>query len=330
MNIGRGVVCMTLVVVLLVAGASSAQGDWPDIAPGETVIVTLTNGDVLHGVLTSLEDDSLIIEHPLLGSVVIQQQSIRTVELASTDPAFVEQGASDPSAEDAEEPLKEIVDAEPKPWDFAIDIGLTGSGGNTDKANARLRFGATFMSELREFDAYGLYLYSEEDGDRTQSRAELSARNEWLMPDRHWRYFVRGLLEFDEERSFDLRFSGNTGVGYDFISNDMLQLIGRAGVGASREWGSDNTDVVPEGFLGLDLRWAIDERQSFVATVEYYPSFEDTRDFRARFIAAYEVQLDDTGHLYLKAGIEDRYDEVVDQGIDRNDIDYFLTLSYKF
>ena len=185
----RRCVALQALVVLLIASAASAQVDWSLLALGDRILITLNNGDVLRGVCTAREGGQLIVEHPLLGSLQIEEQSIKALVIEGAAPASPGPVATDLAPTGANDQIDEVLDVDPGQWKSVIDVGLTGSKGNTDKSNTRLRFGATYMSQLREFDSYVLYLYSAEDGEETQNRAELSARQEWLLPDRPWRVF---------------------------------------------------------------------------------------------------------------------------------------------
>jgi len=327
-----------LCVVAIPAGLAGAQPDWNSVGVGETIEVTLANGDVLIGRLISRDDDSVILEHPLIGPISIPALTVESVapgpegRTGEAPPPEGEQaeGGEAPDAEaDAEEEV--APEEEAGEWEFAIDAGVNGASGNTDDFNARLRFGSTLTSERNEFDAYALYLYSEENDVETKNRAELSARNDFLFKDSPWRLFIRGLVEFDEQRAYDVRISGNAGVAYEFVDTERLTWIGRLGVGASQEFGSENDDITPELFIGTDVRYQVDDRQTLRASAEYFPSLENfTDDYRVRALAAYELQLDQKGNLFLQAGVENRYDNVVEGDVENNDFEYFVTLSYRF
>ena len=314
-------VTVSIVVVLLGQGPNARAQT--DAAAGDRVTLTLKSGEILRGVLVKQTEAQITLEHPLLGTIRIPAGEIAQVQ--STPSAEQVPAETEPAGQ-----VEEILEKTDGTWASVLEAGISGSSGNSDRFNARVRFGATYTSEHNIFDFYTLYLYSEEDSQETQNRAEFGAKNDFLFEDSPWRLFVRGLLEYDEQTSYTYRLSGGAGVGYAFFQTDELELVGRAGIGASREWGSDNDSVVPEGFLGIDLKHKLNARQSIYATAEYFPSFDDLSEFRARLLAGWEVQVDEKGNLFLKIGIEDRYTEAVDVGTDRNDIDYFLALTYKF
>ena len=219
-------------------------------------------------------------------------------------------------------------------WDASVELGITGSDGNSENFNFRTAVDAERLTERMETRLGLSYKYATQDGAQNTSRFELNGRNDWLFPDSRWRTFVQGSYEFDEFQDWDSRITGFGGVGYELIRPEDqeadMSLLARAGVGGSQTIGGSDETFRPEGLLGLDYNWNIKEGQRFYVTTELYPSFGDVGEFRWHTNAGYEIVLDAESNLYLKLGLEDRYDSSPGAGAKRNDIDYFVTLGWKF
>jgi putative salt-induced outer membrane protein YdiY len=246
---------------------------------------------------------------------------------ASVQPSEGEEGAggADPAAQEAIE--------EPgffENWGFSVQAGITGSSGNNENFSGRVGITGERKTETMETTAFASYLYSTADGQKSAARGEAGIRNDWLL-DGPWRVFAEGLYEYDEFQAWQHRVSAAGGLGYEFINNDKTTLIGRAGAGATYEMGSNADEtVVPEGLLGLDLTHKLSDASTIKASTEYRPSFDDWGEFRWINKAGLEVLLDKDTNMTFNVGAEHRHDSDPGMGIKPNDVNYYLTLGWKF
>ena len=156
----------------------------------------------------------------------------------------------------------------------------------------------------------------------------MNSRFDYKLGDSRWSLFQVTRLEYDEFKAFDLRLALNGGIGYAFIRTDTRTLTGRFGAGASREFGGLDDSWVPEAVFGIDYIHKLSDRQRLAITSDYYPSWEDFMDYRLVTQASWEIVLDQETNLSLKVGLLDRYDSTP-QGLQHNDLDYFITLLWK-
>lgn len=215
-------------------------------------------------------------------------------------------------------------------WGGSIDLGITGSDGNTRNFNFRGAIAANRKSDFNDTKLSFTYTFKSEEGESAENRAVFDARNDWLFPGSRWRLFALGSLEFDEFKDYDARLSLFGGVGYELIKNERTLLLGRVGLGASREFGGDDDGWTPEALLGVDFERQIAANQKFFVTADLYPSLDNYPDYRAVAKAGYEIMLDETSKMLLKLGLEDRYDCTPGLGFRRNDLTYFVTLGWAF
>jgi putative salt-induced outer membrane protein YdiY len=215
-------------------------------------------------------------------------------------------------------------------WTGTVELGLNGADGNTELLALRAGAAARRQTDRYDTKADATFSYATQSGDETANRFEANLRNDWLIPGSRWRFFADAKFESDEFTAWDQRLSGHAGVGYQFIKTEKTSLLGRVGVGASKEFGSEDDDVVPEGLLGADFEHKFTDTQSIVASANYYPQLDDLEEFRADLTAAYQIVVDPSNSLTLKLGIEDRYDSTPGDGFKENDISYFALLSWSF
>ena len=215
-------------------------------------------------------------------------------------------------------------------WKGNVALGLNGASGNTERFNLRGEVSGTRDTEHMTTTASALYTYATDDGQKSENRALLAARNDWKLGDSPWMVFAEGSIEYDEFKDWDWRVAGAGGVGYAFIRNDRTTLIGRAGLGLSREIGGTDNTIRPEGLLGLDLSHQLTERQLLTASTTIYPDLDETGEYRAVSNAAWEIMIDPEVNMSLRLGIEDRYDSTPGSGFKKNDFAYFAMLVWEF
>jgi hypothetical protein len=248
------------------------------------------------------------------------------------DPAatWVAQDAAQPAAAAAAAPKPEISFW--NGWKRNADLGLNGSSGNSETVSVRGLLGTERKTDTLETKANIGYVFTNSEGTKSKSRGEANLFNNWFFgADSKWGFFAQGKIEFDEFQSWKWRFSGALGPSYTFIKNEKTTLRGRVGFGAYYETGKrGDEEVHPELDLGLDLSHTFKEGHKGFVTVDYYPSLDEFPAYRATAQAGYEIILSKEDQLSLKLGLQDRYDSSPGLGNKRNDIEYFVALSFNF
>lgn len=220
----------------------------------------------------------------------------------------------------------------PDPWTGSIDAGLSGSTGNSENFSLRVNAGADrIIEDVAETRLSARYTYKSDNGNDTDNRFEANARHDWLFAESPWRAFARASYEYDEFQDYDHRISAGGGLGYEFIDNDTTLLVGRIGAQGTWELGrADGDRFTPEGILGIDFEHQLTERQKIYFTGDYLPALDDFWRYRVVARAGWEILIDPDANLFLKAGVENRYDSSPGPDTDRNDLDYFLTVGTTF
>lgn len=215
-------------------------------------------------------------------------------------------------------------------WEGSVELGLTGASGNNDRVNLRAGASATRETET-EADRISLtYSYAEDESEETENRFDAKARHDWKLRDSRWRLYVGGSFEYDEFQDWDTRVSFGPGVGYEAIDDEKTSLLLRAGAVLTREFGGHDNAWTPEADLGFDLEHQITERQSLAASFDFYPSLKEFGPYRFEGDVAWQVQIDPEANLYLKVGLEDRYDSHPGPDKKRNDLTYYATIGWSF
>ena len=216
-----------------------------------------------------------------------------------------------------------------KGWKGNVEGGLNGSEGNSENLSFRAGIGATRETSKMKTTAALTYTYATSDGEKTKSRGVFDLRNDWNMGER-WIFFATGKVEYDEFQDWDWRISAFAGPGYYFVKHDRTKLLGRVGLGLTREIGGSRDEFIPEGLVGLDLEHKLTQRQKLFASVEWLPDLSELWEYRVNAKGGWEILVDPEVNMTLKLGIEDRYNHNPGPNREKNDVEYFMLLAWNF
>lgn len=215
-------------------------------------------------------------------------------------------------------------------WDGDAGLGLNGSAGNTETLNFRATLNALRKHGQFETTIRLRYIYESDDGDITDQSFRALAREDYLIEDSKWRYFGEAVYDYDQFESWKHRVQLRAGAGYELIENEKTFLLGRFGLSMLKDLQGPQNEWVPEGLLGADYTHKFTEKQSFEAYVDFFFDLATFGPYRFEARAHYKLLLDEESKLTLVAGVEDEYDSNPGEGNDRNDLDYYLMLSWIF
>ncbi len=330
-NVLRGVVGMA--AACLIAGVALAQGGW---TPGQQVVVTLDTGEVLTASFVSQGAEGLVLDHPVLGRITVSNARVAGVvgaavpEQAPEVAEAARTAGAEAAAKAAEEAAKPPEDPYAFKWSGNIDLAVSGSEGNTERANILFGAGAKRESKFEVLDFTALYRLAFDRGDKTENRLFGRVQQEWLLQDSPWTVFLQGTVDYDEFQAYETRLRATGGVGYRFIDTDETKLIGRIGAGVRYDFdGPSEGEVIPEGFLGFDFNQKITDGIDFAAFGEYRPSFKDFGDYTLRGGASFDFALNNDKTLTARLGVIDEYNSMSGD-FENNDFYYFAGVSYKF
>ncbi len=316
---------VNLRVLLLVAALASS---FVSVLHADTV--ELNTGERLEGDILSQTDTQLVLEHAFLGQLVIPVDRVTAVTEATADAvaqAEVEQAVEEEVEQAAAE---EVAAAEEKEWDSQLELGLNAATGNTDKLDFHTAIRSVRETEEDRTKLEASYFTAQADGDKTQNEFKAGVLQDWYFNGSPWLLNADLTYEYDDFEAWDHRLSGHIGPGYKLIREEDLDVTLRSGLGALKEWGSDEEDVQFEAKAGAELTWRISEAQTFNASATIYPSLSDLGEFRTVATADYTVKLDHADGLSFKVGVEDEYESETSGDAEHNDLKVYAALLMDF
>jgi len=316
-------------VILAVAQPAMAQDLDEAGAIGDEFTITLTNGDTLTGFLLDNTGTDIVLDHPLLGQVVISRTLIdlQDVDVAAPAP----------------EPIEVI-----SPWSGRADLAVEGSSGNTRERKSYITVNLRHELE-RTIDS--LYFTSAHErnwqndapnsasGTTTKDEQYLRLRREWKFEESNWLPFAQIGSQWDSFKDYDYRINAAAGTGYKIIEEDDTRLIGRLGLGTNRKVGADpvapnfedEDDWVLEALAGVDVSMDFSATQHFVLESTIFPALtNDAGDYRTFTVGEWRLDLSETSPWYIKFGMDHEYDSSPVQGDKRDDFNYYGGLGVQF
>jgi hypothetical protein len=217
----------------------------------------------------------------------------------------------------------------PDPWESTVELGINGSSGTSESLSLRTGGSIKRASRFSKLNMNGVYNRTTESGAATQNNAQLDARNDWLLDDTSpWTLYGTGDAFYDAFQAFDWQISANTGIGYRFIHEPEIDLIGRMGAGTSRELGGPDDRWVPESLFGFEFTQHLSPVQKFYGKVDYYPEWEEVGEFRAVADMGWQIDFAEPSNLSLKVSASDRYDSTPN-GVQPHLVNYSVLLLLK-
>ena len=310
--------------------------------------VELTNGDVLTGTVTAQTPQGVTLKHAVLGEITLQADRIAKVTLdkdAHQETGNPQAEPAAPERSDGTGPVAEAIKEEAlkaaaedrsfwqrfrEDWTSRLTLGLNGSNGPTDRQDYRIKFKTELEDDADRVLFDSSWAYATADGDKSQNQFQANLTRDWLQKDRPWFLFVKGQYKYDENRSWENRTSAFGGGGYTLTKTQDVEVNTRLGFGGTYEYGSVN-DFTPEAlFGGSVVKWHLTERAAIAGETIYYPSLEDTTEFRIESSLEWTYKLEAADGLSLKLGVENEYDSATPNETGNNDVRYYGAIVLSF
>jgi putative salt-induced outer membrane protein YdiY len=305
----------------LIAAAVAAL---PVVAMAAPHTVKLTTGEQVTGEILSRSEKEIVIDSAGVGAVTIGAGKIANV--------------IGPDGKEA--PYVPVKDAGLfgtgilAGWDRQLEVGALGTSGTTDSAAINAQFNAnTDNSDYRS--AFGAwFFYNTDNGGTSRNQTRVFVTYDKKIDGGPWFVFGRAQYDNDSLTLWENRASVFFGPGYEFVKKDNYELIGRAGLGYTHEFGgdtpSDYDDSRFEALIGFDGKWKIDGNSSFSYGSYYYPSLEQfPEDGRVVSYAAYMIDLNKARGLAFKIGAEHTHEFSTPGDDEHNNWKYYANLVMK-
>lgn len=280
----------------------------------------LDSGDEVQGrISTDTQDDTM----QLLGEGD-QAQPVTLVELFDIRPV----DALSPT-----EAAKQKLAQADGPWSGQLQVGLSGSSGNSDNQVFDYRASTKRETEDTRLSMEALLHTAEQNNTQTEQEIRGQAR---LERDYSERAFVFGEVTAERDRfeDVDLRYRATVGPGYFFIQEPDHELKGRFGLGFEQERFDDNGSNNNLVFtIGYDYRVDLFDWFRFTHAFTAIPDVtnEPSKNYRLESALGGELPLGSKESLWrLRGEYRNEYDNNPVAGVDELDTNYLLSIIRDF
>jgi putative salt-induced outer membrane protein YdiY len=313
--------------------------------------IVLSNGDVLTGTIKTMADGKVVIVSPALGDVTVPMANIADMttqaqvdlenkngELWKRRVLGIEGGALRLEGDSSlslnnlgriNPPLQEPT------WTGSVQLNGLFASGNTD----RRAIGGMIDASLRRtqdritFDAMFDYADNKDPATRewllNQRRAGAGLKYDYFLSKKMYTW-VTGRVLGDTLADLQLRFTGGTGIGYNWVENDrttFLTEVGLAYVNENYRSNTPSTDYL-SARVYYKLTHKLSDTSRLVHSTEAFPSLEDSGDVYAQVRTELQTSLTKSMIASLAHVLD--YDNTPAPGRERQDHRFLLSVGWTF
>jgi putative salt-induced outer membrane protein YdiY len=220
-------------------------------------------------------------------------------------------------------------------WKSSVAFGLTIARGNTDTTQASIS-GSTQKKWLQNsliFGADGLYGETKPPGTpkEVESAEVLHGFSQYnrVFGDNFYAY---GRIDGFHDGIADIKYRLTLapGLGYYFITNKTMDLVGEIGPGYIREQLDDETESFATLRIAEKSHYAFSPNARAWETIEFLPEITDFNNYIVNFELGIEAKLTKGNKLSLRSVLQDSYVNNPAPGRLRNDLKIITGIVYNF
>jgi putative salt-induced outer membrane protein YdiY len=234
-----------------------------------------------------------------------------------------------------------VVSAQPKVvapnngWKSSVAVGVTVARGNTDTTQASIS-GSTMKKWLQNSLVFGAdALYGETKPPGTPKEEESAETlHGFSQYDRVFGANFYGYMRIDgfHDGIADIKYRVTLapGLGYYFITNKVVDLMGEIGPGYIREQVGNDTESFATLRIAEKCHYAISANARMWETVEFLPQVDKFDNYIVNAELGIEAKLTKGNKLSLRSVLQDSYDNVPAAGRLKNDLKLITSIVYNF
>ncbi|MFT7538839.1 MAG: putative salt-induced outer membrane protein YdiY [Lysobacterales bacterium] len=297
--------CLNAFLLLVVLTATASADE-----------VYLKNGDKVTGSLNRESATELVIDTEALGVITIGRN-------------FVDKHVT--NEELAMAKVKEAAAKKDVEWTREVSVGISQTGGNTEKGSFSGNIDVNRKTDKDEWTAaYSQYLASSnKKQDARKSKASLRYAASFGA-EKEWFHFYKVEADQDRFSNIDYRILPSGGIGYWFADTDSFKANVETAFGYEHTSYRDGTKskgemvVIPSAYIEKEISDGL--RISEKITI--FPSLEDLSE--VRLISETKVSNTLSDNMYLTLRFIDEYDSAAKGSSEKNDYRFVSSIDYAF
>jgi putative salt-induced outer membrane protein YdiY len=220
-------------------------------------------------------------------------------------------------------------------WKSSVALGVTVARGNTDSTQASIS-GSTQKKWLQNsliFGADGLYGETKPPGSPKETESAETAHGFSQYDRSFWDGFY-GYARIDgfHDGIADIKYRITLapGIGYYFITNKTIDLMGEVGPGYIREQLENETESFATLRVAEKFHYQISPNAKAWQTIEWLPQVDQFNNYIVNFEMGIEARLTKGNKLSLRSVVQDSYNNVPAVGRLKNDLKIITSIVYNF
>ncbi|MEQ9825160.1 MAG: DUF481 domain-containing protein [Puniceicoccaceae bacterium] len=326
--------------------------------------IETTDGSILRGTITAIQDGVIKLDTPWAGIIEIQQAAATRISVESdlqvvltdgtqTTLSASAEGASaipanritlagtsvDVGENNATAATPETVAA--SVWKFETAVGIHGKSGNSNKQDFSGSFAAIREREKDRLEFNLRYQMSKSEtagrhSERTADEAIAKADyTSFFLPTVGW--YLRETLEQDRFENLKLRSLSSAGLSWKALTTPQTSLEWNAGIALryesygfdlDRDGVEDRTGSTSEPgvTVGLKFKSSLTDWAEWATVIDINPIFDDFSDFRLDHVSTLDMPLGSSDRWKLRFSLAHQYNSKVPDAVDKLDTTYALSL----
>jgi putative salt-induced outer membrane protein len=220
-------------------------------------------------------------------------------------------------------------------WKSSVAVGVTVARGNTDTTQVAVS-GSTQKKWLQNsliFGADGLYGETKPPGSAKETESAETAHG-FSQYNRVFgdNFYAYGLIDGFHDGIADIKYRLTLapGIGYYFVTNKTMDVMGEIGPGYIREQLEGETESFATLRIAQKLHYNISPNARAWETIEYLPQIDEWNNYIVNVEVGIEAKLTKGNKLSLRSVVQDSYNNVPAAGRLRNDLKIITSLVYNF
>lgn len=215
-----------------------------------------------------------------------------------------------------------------KPYKFELAPGITVFKGNTDRVGITGSMDMEWITKMNELVLLVNHAYAETEKVKDANQGDATFTYDFNFLERE-SLFVFLMPSYNEFQKLDLRLQSGGGYKHTFVKNDIAKISMSAAALYEREDLADDlgdSNIMRFSFRPK-LKFMFGAENSISIIYFYQPRADRWEDYRMLLDTSVEFQI--YKKLFFELKLLDEYNEIVPEGVKRNDVTLINSIKLK-
>jgi len=213
-------------------------------------------------------------------------------------------------------------------WSLELAFGITLDKGNTDRIGSNFLFDMRRISDIDEFVLNANASYGESEGRKDKNKGELTLKYDYDFFKKE-SFFIFIMPSYNEFQNLKLRMQNGIGLKHTFYKTKFsdYSLSGAVIYELKQYFDIPQKDEITRLSFRPKIKYFFNDKSHLYFVLFYQPKIDNCQDYRilSKFILEFNIYK----KLFFEFRIIDEYNNIVPEGIERNDITIVNSIKLK-